>query len=506
MSEARGLRPNLRRALWSVPLGLQLAALYTLLLVATLAILGAALYSQLDRFLVDNTTTRLHQAVTTLVERLPEGRGSGRGSSDITRTTNDLVRGLTGPDVLVEVLDDQGAVISVSSDAVDGETLDFPILPDSWKASVQASQTHVQWVLPASSGGRNLVVVSPIVIQSRAVQLYVVQSASLDAADDLLGQLRLYILLGIIVGTLLGVPAGLFLTRAVLRPLGRVARTADAIASGDISRRLHLPQGRNEVARLGGAFDQMMDRLASTLEAQRRFVADASHEIRTPLTSLEGLSEMLLIGADKGDTKIQQRTLRSMHGELGRLRRLVADLLTLSRLDSSTPMTFARVDLCALLSEVAEQMAPMAERKSVHLQTLCVPELAAQADQDRLKQVLLNLVDNAIRYSPADGVVCLQGGAGHSPGMVSVQVSDKGPGIPPDDLPHIFDRFYRGDASRARVTGNAGLGLSIARAIVEAHGGSISVQSTPGEGAYFTIALPAPRNLPPLPTRTRRDA
>ena len=150
-------------------------------------------------------------------------------------------------------------------------------------------------------------------------------------------------------------------------------------------------------------------------------------------------------------------------------------------------------------------MAPMAERKSVHIQTECQPELAAHADPDRLKQVLLNLVDNAIRYSPPEGVVCLQGVAGSSPGMVSLQVSDKGPGIPPADLPHIFDRFYRGDASRARVTGNAGLGLSIARAIVEAHGGAISVQSTPGEGACFTIALPEPRNVPALPTRRTTD-
>jgi two-component system OmpR family sensor kinase len=493
---------RLRRALWSVPLGLQLAALYTLLLVGTLVLLGTALYSQLDRFLVENTATRLGQAANTALARSGPGRGP---QGDANRIVTDLVRGLTGPDVLVQVMDDKGEVVAFA-EAINGSELPpFPTLPAGWLASVENSTSPAQWVLPAPEGGRRLVLISPVVISSRdapSIRLYLVQAASLDAADDLLGQLRLYILLGIIGGTLLGVPAGLLLTRAVLRPLGRVARTADAIAAGDTSRRLHLPQGRNEVARLGGAFDQMMDRLAATLEAQRRFVADASHEIRTPLTSLEGLSEMLLIGADRGDPRIVQRTLRSMHGELGRLRRLVADLLTLSRLDSATPMPLAPVDACALLSEVAEQMAPVAERKGVRLSVECAECLKVSADADRLKQVVLNLVDNAIRYTPQDGVVHLSGARGLSPTQVSLQVQDQGPGIPPADLPHIFDRFYRSDTSRTRDTGNAGLGLAIARAIVDAHNGAITAQSTPGEGASFTVVLPEAREVAsPVPSR-----
>jgi two-component system OmpR family sensor kinase len=407
-----------------------------------------------------------------------------------------MVRGLSSPDVLVEILNADGAVIT-STTAFNGDVSPiFPALPDAWMSTVEDSQAHAQWILPSPQGGRRLVVASPVTVNMRdtfLTRLYLVQAASLDAADDILGQLRLYLLLGIIAGTIIGVPAGLLLTRAVLKPLGRMARTADAIAAGDTSRRLHLPQGSNEVARLGGAFDQMMDRLDANLEAQRRFVADASHEIRTPLTSLEGLSEMLLIGADKGDTHVVQRTLRSMHGELGRLRRLVADLLTLSRLDSATPLAFSSVDLCAVLTEVSEQMAPVAERKGARISVECAPGLSAHADPDRLKQVMLNLVDNAIRYSPPEGTVCLRGEPGASPGLVHLQVSDQGPGIPVANLPHIFDRFYRGDASRARVTGNAGLGLSIARAIVEAHGGTIAVQSAPGEGATFTVTLPESR-------------
>jgi two-component system OmpR family sensor kinase len=286
----------------------------------------------------------------------------------------------------------------------------------------------------------------------------------------------------------------------VLRPLDRISRTAEAISAGELDRRLRLPPGRNEVARLGHAFDSMVDRLASALEAQRRFVADASHELRTPLTSLEGLSEMLLIGADRGDTKVVQRTVRSMHGELRRLGRLVADLLTLSRLDSTTPtITLKAVDPCALLAGLVEQMTPVAEAKGVHLSMRCDASAQAavlRADPDRLKQVLLNLLDNALRYTPVEGEVRVWAAADVSGAWLQIGVQDTGQGIAPEDLPHVFDRFYRGDLSRARATGNTGLGLSIARAIVHSHGGSISVQSTPGEGAFFNIVLPMTKGQP----------
>jgi two-component system OmpR family sensor kinase len=274
-----------------------------------------------------------------------------------------------------------------------------------------------------------------------------------------------------------------------------MARTAEAIAGGDQNRRLRLPSGGNEVARLGGAFDHMVDRLAANLQAQRRFVADASHELRTPLTSLEGLSEMLLMGADRGDGRAVQRMARSMHGELGRMARLVSDLLTLSRLDSAAPMQFAPVDVGKLLENIAEQVTPMAEAREIDLNVAREGDglVVVSADPDRLKQVILNLVDNALRYTPANGEVKLSAGHDAETGRVRIEVRDTGPGIAVDDIPYIFDRFYRGDPSRARTTGSTGLGLAIARSIAQAHGGTIEAQSTPGEGACFIVTLPAHR-------------
>jgi two-component system OmpR family sensor kinase len=502
-----------RAAIWRVPVGLQLSALYTLLLVTILALLGWGLYAQLDQFLVQNTADRVERAAKSVIGRVPsyehgEGRGRGGRSDPTISTVGFLVRELSAPDVAVAVLDRQGTVLSATQAFNDAQPLS--LLPQTWLGQFASNGSAkdprpaaAQWIERVAGGGRQLLVVQPISV-ARAFgtpqePLLLVQAASLDGADAILNQLRLYLILGLIIGTALGVAVGLGLTRAVLQPLDRMARTAEAIAGGDLTRRLRMPTGGNEVARLGGAFDHMVERLAASLEAQRRFVADASHELRTPLTSLEGLSEMLLMGADRGDSRIIQRMARAMHSELGRMGRLVSDLLTLSRLDSATTMSFTRVEAGKLLEDVAEQVAPVAEARQIRLDVRHDGPLLVRADPDRLKQVILNLVDNALRYTPSGGTVGLA--AGHDPGagMARIQVRDTGPGIAPDQLPHIFDRFYRGDPSRARASGNTGLGLAIAHSIIDAHGGTIEVQSAPSEGARFTIVLPVDRSGSPPP-------
>lgn len=496
---------------WNVPVGLQLSVIYALLLAGVLSLLGFALYSQLDRFLIQNTADRLERTARPSLGPLsPLGRETPgrpdtggttprdhRPARSLPQLASTLVRDLSSSDVAVAVLDETGAVITPTELLSGGAPPYIPPLPADWARSV-AGGTAAQWIVPTPSGERALVVLTPIVLPTSAespqTRLFLEQVASLEAADGVLNQLRLYLGLGILIGTALGVIAGLALTRVVLRPLDRISRTAQAISGGDLGRRLHLPAGSNEVARLGHAFDSMVDRLASTLEAQRRFVADASHELRTPLTSLEGLSEMLLMGADRGDGRVVQRTVRSMHGELSRLGRLVADLLILSRLDSTRPtMVFGAVNPCELLKGVVEQMTPLAEARVIHLTMRCEPGVDAtvlRADPDRLKQVLLNLLDNALRYTPPDGEVCITATADTGTNRLQITVRDTGEGISPEDLPHVFDRFYRGDLSRARATGNTGLGLSIAQAIVQAHGGAITAQSASGEGASFTVSLP----------------
>ncbi len=520
------LLERMRAALWSVPVGLQLSVLYTLLLTGTLTLLGAVLYTQQDHFLVQDASMRLQQSAARLLTK-PAPKHPGKGSdvqppADINKIATDLVRGLSGPDVAVAVFDLQGTVIT-STQSVGEEYR--PTLPNlSAEQISKATETYApeQWVLTDSGGGRRLIVLMQVTSagtlgnagsadNSNTVSspspspslslfpstpyLLLEQSASLAAADAALNQLRFYLVLGIIVGTLLGVLAGMTLTRMVLRPLDRMASTAEAIASGDLKRRLRLPSGKNEIARLGGAFDHMVGRLTATLDAQRRFVADASHEMRTPLTLLDGLAEILMIGAHEGDTQFIEESAHTMHGEVGRMSRLVADLLTLSKLDSmdgAAKPPLAPVDVCRVLAEVVEQMKSISEARHVRLVLECACPLWAMSETDRLKQVVLNLIDNALRYTPQGGEIRVRATDGRA-GSLCIQVEDTGSGIAPDDLPHIFDRFYRGDPSRTRSTGNSGLGLSIARSIVESQGGTIAAASKPGEGACFTVTLTAGR-------------
>ncbi|CAA9567799.1 MAG: hypothetical protein AVDCRST_MAG88-2053, partial [uncultured Thermomicrobiales bacterium] len=256
--------------------------------------------------------------------------------------------------------------------------------------------------------------------------------------------------------------------------------------------------------------DHMVDRLEETLKAQRQFVADASHELRTPLTALGGLIEMLLLGADRGDRATSQRALRSAHREVERLSRLVGDLLTLSRLDARPTVERRPLDLAALVAEVGEQTRFLAGEREVLWQV--AGPLPVDGDADRLKQVLLNLTGNAVAFSAKTGQIVLRGERVGS--RARVEVADDGAGIDPADLPGIFERFYRGDKSRARRSdggAGSGLGLAIARAIVETHGGTIAARSVLGQGTTFTIELPladepAPATRPDTALATPSEA
>lgn len=515
----------LRALIWNIPLGWQLTALYTVVLAVTLALVGGLVYSQQEAFLVQDAAQRLEQSALQIVVREPQhgpnngaglpngfpgGAGgdhgtfgnAGPGRGDSAGLLSDLIRGLSGRDVTVAILDVQGTVITATQGLVTGASAPLveAVTPAQAAAAV-AGVKPIQWVARRDDGSRQVVVLLPFTRPGPAAAgadatetLLLEQSASLAAADAALKQLGLYLLLGVLGGTLAGVGLGTAFTRGVLRPLDQVAGTAEAIAGGDLARRLHLPPGRNEVARLGKTFDYMVGRLVSTVEAQRRFVADASHELRTPLTSLKGLSEILMIGAHGNDSRVIEQSARAIHDELDRLSRLVNDLLTLSRLDNNPNSPGGpvprrvRMDACATLHAAAQQMGTLAAARDVRLVAVCATPLVVAGDAGQLKQVLLNLLDNALRYTPPGGEVAVRGAV--EAGLARIEVHDSGSGIDARELPHIFERFYRGDTSRSRATGNSGLGLAIVRAIIAAHGGTICVESRPGSGTCFTIRLP----------------
>jgi two-component system, OmpR family, sensor kinase len=350
---------------------------------------------------------------------------------------------------------------------------------------------------------------------------------SFPRSRAVLGIVRLLLLGTFIAALLVGILIGSPLIGRLLRPLTRISRASKRIASGDLSYRVGLPERTDEIGQLANSFDEMAERIEQAFTAQqaseermRMFIADASHELRTPLTAIRGYLDLLNMGAID-DPATARSSLQAARNEADRMSRLLNDLLTLARLDIGRPVQREPLDIVALAGEAVDQARILAGERSVTLQTDGHGPLMVRGDHDRLKQVLLALLDNALKYGrPAsDGWVHVR--VGRNTGEAFIAIEDNGRGIAPEDLTHIFDRFYRGEraerkrrvvAARAAqrpspdlgatippapdqntpavASSGSGLGLAIARAIVRAHDGEIRVQSQPNVGTVFTIRLP----------------
>lgn len=273
------------------------------------------------------------------------------------------------------------------------------------------------------------------------------------------------------------------LTSTVFRPLEDIATVARQITrADDLSRRVPHSSRTDEIGELARAFNQTLERLDRLFRSQQRFLADVSHELRTPLTSVRGnLDLMSRFG------RYDEESMAVIQDEMERMSRLLGDLLLLARADTGgLPLRHEPVELDNILFEVYRQVSRI--EKPVTVELTDVDQVMILGDVDRLKQLILNLVDNGIKYTQPGGAVRLS--LSKEGGWAQLVVADTGVGIPAEDLPHIFDRFYRVDKARSRAQGGSGLGLAIAKWIVQAHGGAIQVDSTPGEGTTFRITLP----------------
>jgi two-component system, OmpR family, sensor kinase len=302
---------------------------------------------------------------------------------------------------------------------------------------------------------------------------------------------------GIGVALLLSIAGAYLLAGTALRPVEAVTVTAREMGERDLGKRLPVANPKDEIGRLTTTINGLLARLDAALSRQRRFAADASHELRTPLTSISGHARMLDEWALDGDKETARRSVGTIRREAGRMRSLVESLLTLTRGDEGAPMEVGRYDLGAVAKEATETAGAAAEgRVSVEFVSN-EHETTAIFDRERVMQVASILLENAVKFTPEGGSVTAS--VGEEDGSVALSVSDTGVGISEDQLPLIYERFYRADPSRS--AGGAGLGLSIARQIAEAHGGQIRVESTPGKGSTFTLLLP--RNGPGYLTSER---
>jgi signal transduction histidine kinase len=294
-----------------------------------------------------------------------------------------------------------------------------------------------------------------------------------------------------LIGALVAFVLAFAISRSIARPLKALVEGAEAVARGNYGVRV-AEQGAQEVRRVAQAFNHMAHEVRSTQEAQRDFVANVSHDLKTPLTSIQGYSQAIIDGAAKDPAQ----AARIIHDEAARLNRLVVELTDLIRLQSGRlSMQLDRVDLAQVARAIAERLAVVAQGKSIELLVQVPPELFLIGDGDRLAQVITNLLSNALKYTPNGGRVGLRARAVGD--GVELIVRDSGIGIPADDLPRIFERFYQVDKARGPRRGT-GLGLAIVREIVEAHGGRIHAESEgPGRGAAFVVWLP---KQPPRPS------
>jgi two-component system OmpR family sensor kinase len=377
-------------------------------------------------------------------------------------------------DVRVVIFSGDGAILSDTYSGMDVLSLpnenvfkrNVPIIRDS-KGRV--------WVYSSSTldDGSTLLVAAP---RPRVAGLSLF-------ADELLP----LFLQGGAIALLLSLLAAFIIARWIADPLQKMLSAARAIPS-DAAKPVE-PRGPREVQDVMRAFNSMVTRVQASQASQREFVANVSHELKTPLTSVQGFAQAILDGTAELP-EARQQAAEVIFNESGRMHRLVLDLLDLARLDAGTAdMKMSALDVTALLNAIAEKFAPLAAHADVKIAVQAADLTAMTGDGDRLAQVFTNLVDNALKFTPAGGEVILA--ARQDGAEAEIEVRDTGQGITPEALPHVFDRFYQADASRSRrERQGAGLGLAIAQEIVAAHGGKISVRSQLGRGTAFTVRLP----------------
>lgn len=513
-------------ALARLPLRWRLALMLGAILLSTTGLLLIAVSVAAERVLIQSTAERLEIGAGLVVDR-------PRNGPPVTALdASEVAQLLGGQGTAVTIIGGDGTTLAAAENGAPADVVGVRLTAAAYSAAI-AGGTTIREVV-SGTDGRMLVVASPIQLTARGTpgksggggpafvppgqaKKNTAAPAGTDAAGDLaetggarnaiaqlavslapvdstVSQLRTQLLLLALFALAAGLLATVLITRRATRPLDRVAAAAGRLAAGDLGARTGV-SGGDEVGAVGQSFDEMADQLEAAFRAQRAFAADASHELQTPLAVLGGYVDLLNLRALPAEE--QQRLLGSMRREIDRLSRLAADLLLLARLDSGGPaMRPRRIDLADLVRELAEP-AGMID-PTVGVEVHADGPLPVEADPDRLAQAVINLAENAVRHSVSGTPVVIR--TFREGGTAAVEVANSGPPIPADEIPRLFERFARGpsqgrsDADEPvpagpQRAGHAGLGLPIARAIVQANGGRIDAASDE-RGTRFTIFLP----------------
>ena len=431
----------------------------------------------LESAVLDTQVRRARQIADTLIASVDR-----TGEHTLSRQVEELYSPQLN-DRFIRITAAGGRVLYISGPPHDGTFIptDLP-LPD-------AAPLDRQGVFERRENVRS----GSVLIGAVASRNYIVEvGVSTQRTEETLNQVLLLLAVGLPVGVLIAVSGGFVLVRRALKPVNRIAHKAEEISQHSLSERLPVVQSGDELERLSISLNNMIARLEDAVQSSKRFVADASHELRTPLTVLRGELESL---AQDVQLKAHTReSLGSLLEEVDRLAEVVESLLALSKLDAGEASAErVRFDLAELVTTTAEQMSLLAEDKNIRVECDAARNVIVEGDRSRMKQVVVNLLDNAIKYTPNGGNVLLR--IAREGDNAILEVVDNGVGIPADALPHMFKRFFRVDDSRSREQGGAGLGLSIVKSICAAQGAEVDVTSRPGGGSCFRVRQPLARGV-----------
>lgn len=471
-----------RRTKRALPLSFRVASIYAMLVAATLLVVaGLALQftrNQVGRQ-VDITLQDEARSFRALVP--PQVAQDVAGGKDLPDALTDEATTWLGTEPLPT---NQGAYIKVvGSSKLIYQELGFH-LPTS--AGQVFQSTSAGWTTLKGPGGALVRVLrDPILVKGSDAPAGILVLAASQSAAISSGTLSLLkdIALASLIGLAFATTVGFVAVRRTLRPLEHMAREVESIQeTDDLSKRVSGNGPSDEVGRLAEAFDRMLGRLQEAFLGQRRFLSDASHELRTPMTVVRGQLELLAMDVQ---SVAGRRSMSIAVEELDRMGRIVEDLLLLARLDEGMPLARETVEVELVVGE-ALLRGMLTGHGDVRVGV--PPALSVLADPDRLLQVLTNLITNAVRHG-GGSLISIK--ASQDGDVVHIEVGDRGPGIAPGDLPHVFERLYRGSKARSESPSGAGLGLAIAKSLVEAMGGTIGVTSRLGAGTTFTVTLPA---------------
>jgi len=456
----------------------RITAWYAGLLAGTLIVFGASVYLGLERYLdwtLQRTLVAECRTISTeLLSQLP-AKDTAWLETEINEAYAPEVNGL-----FIRVVHQNKGVVYLSGAPKDG-TFDPWRIPFPSDKEMDGSRK-----LQFESGNRLLI--NSMTLTTPDGNRFTVESgAPYHQIEVVLHGLLLTLAIYMPFVVSLAVAGGYWLMRRSLQPVDEITKRAEGITSTNLSERLPVIRSGDELERLSMSLNRMIERLDNAFEHINRFSADASHELRTPLTilqlELEGIAQNHRRDAALGDQ------IGSALEETHRMSRIVESLLTISRLDvGEVKMDKSRLDLGELVASTAGEMKLLAEEKSIGLRIHAEAGVQVVGDRIRLQQVIVNLIDNSIKYTQVSGMIEVR--VGREGNIAVLAVSDNGLGIPAHALPHVFERFYRADKARSRASGGAGLGLSIVKAICAAHNGEIKVSSQEGRGSSFRVELP----------------